>query len=93
MYLIGFRLYKSPKIPTHDLHHANNETFYYKYDLVAIRLFTIAKDLTKTTKKYRSRIQITPCGHQILTIAKNLEQIIKCIFTSIIQLHLEATRS
>jgi len=32
-YLIYFGLYKSPKIPTHDLHHANNETFNYKYDL------------------------------------------------------------
>jgi hypothetical protein len=32
-YLINFRLYKSPKIPTHDLHHANNETFNYKFDL------------------------------------------------------------
>jgi hypothetical protein len=32
-YLINFGLYKSPKIPTNDLHHANNETFNYKYDL------------------------------------------------------------
>jgi hypothetical protein len=34
-YLINSRLYKSPKIPTHDLHHVNNETFNYKYELMA----------------------------------------------------------
>jgi len=32
-YLINFGLHKTSKIPTHDLHRANNETFNYKYDL------------------------------------------------------------
>ncbi len=36
-------------------------------------------------------MQITPCGHQILAIAKKLEQVTKCIFTSIIKLCHEAT--
>jgi hypothetical protein len=49
-YLINFGLYKSSKILTHDLHHANNVIFNYKYDLVAIRLYTVAKDFMKTTK-------------------------------------------
>jgi hypothetical protein len=50
-YSVNFGLYKSSKISTHDLHHANNVTFNYKYDLVAIRLFTAPKDFGKTTKK------------------------------------------
>ncbi len=49
-YLINSRLYKSLKILTHNLHHANNETFNYKYDVVATMLFTITKDLRKTIK-------------------------------------------
>jgi hypothetical protein len=42
---------------------------------MATMLFTTTKDLRKTTKTYRSKIQITPYGHQILAIAKNLEKI------------------
>jgi hypothetical protein len=90
-YLINYGLYKSPKIPTHDLHCANNVTFNYKYDLMATKLFIVTKDFRKAIKTYRSNIQITPCGHQILAIAKKLEQIAKCIFTSIIKLCLMAT--
>jgi hypothetical protein len=41
---------KVQKIPTHNLQRPNNETFSYKYDLVAIRLFTTTKYLEKSTK-------------------------------------------
>ncbi len=37
--------------------------------------------------------QITPCGHQIVSLAKILEQVVKCIFTSIIKLPLMPSRS
>ncbi len=37
---------------------------------MATRLFIATKDFRKQQKSYRSNIQITPCGRQILTIAK-----------------------
>jgi hypothetical protein len=46
----------------------------------------------KQQKTSKSNIQITFCGHQMLTMAKNLKQVAKCIFTSIIKLHLVATK-
>jgi hypothetical protein len=42
-YLINFGLNKSPKISTHDLHCANNETFNYKYALQEIIIYFIRK--------------------------------------------------
>jgi hypothetical protein len=49
-YLMNSELYKSSEIPTHDLHHANNVIFNYKYDLVITRSFIAAKYFRKTTK-------------------------------------------
>ncbi len=46
----------------------------------------------KQQKTYKSNIKITPWGHKILALAKNLKQIAKCIFTSIIKLHLVDTK-
>jgi hypothetical protein len=59
-YLINSRLYKSPKIATHILVHSKNETFNYKYDLVATELLTTTKKLEKSRK---CNLQITPFGH------------------------------